>query len=254
MAVKCYLGIVHSETEKQDKQIVRLRIYNKKPECMTGKTGYEGMKNKIDNFRNREHRERRNSGFTLAELLIVVAIIAVLVAIAIPVLNDKLEKARRAVDMHTARSVESILSTAFTDGTIQIHEGSKQYNQGYGAWVMIARDENHLPNQYKGKVKNGTLFCGTNPGVIVNGVEATGDWKDYNNNVEAILTGAGLNIDNLKVTSKGGDDGWDWIVIEIGYSRSGLTYRIYSGFAGQEAGTDQNLKGTTNIEKQTGRT
>ena len=30
MAVKWYLGIVHSETEKQDKEIVRLRIYNKK--------------------------------------------------------------------------------------------------------------------------------------------------------------------------------------------------------------------------------
>ena len=197
---------------------------------------------------------KNKKGFTLAELLIVVAIIAVLVAIAIPILNDKLEKARRAVDMHTARSVESILATAFTDGTIQIHEGSKQYNYGYGAWVMIARDENHLPSQYSGRVKNGTLFCGTNPGVTVNGVEASGDWRVYNNNVESILTGAGLNINSLKVTSKGGEDGWDWIVIEIGYSRSGLTYRIYSGFAGKEAGTDQNPKGTTNIEKQTGRT
>ena len=44
------------------------------------------------------------SGFTLAELLIVVAIIAVLVAIAIPVLTVQLEKAREATDMSSFRA------------------------------------------------------------------------------------------------------------------------------------------------------
>ena len=34
---------------------------------MTGKNGNERVKNKIDNFRNREHRERGNSGFRLAD-------------------------------------------------------------------------------------------------------------------------------------------------------------------------------------------
>ena len=45
-------------------------------------------------------------GFTLAELLIVVAIIAVLVAISIPIFNSQLEKARKAVDMQNARNIE----------------------------------------------------------------------------------------------------------------------------------------------------
>ena len=40
---------------------------------------------------------RSKNGFTLAELLIVVAIIAVLVAVSIPIFNGQLEKARRAV-------------------------------------------------------------------------------------------------------------------------------------------------------------
>ncbi len=45
------------------------------------------------------------SGFTLPELLIVVAIIAVLVAIAISVFNSQLESSRRAVDMANARNI-----------------------------------------------------------------------------------------------------------------------------------------------------
>ena len=43
-------------------------------------------------------------GFTLAELLIVVAIIAVLVAIAIPVFTAQLEKARESTDAANIRA------------------------------------------------------------------------------------------------------------------------------------------------------
>ncbi len=46
-------------------------------------------------------------GFTLAELLIVVAVIGVLVAIAIPVFNKQLEKAREAYDIYTMRQAAS---------------------------------------------------------------------------------------------------------------------------------------------------
>ena len=42
---------------------------------------------------------KRNRGFTLMEMLIVVAIIAVLAAIAIPVFNGSLHKAKVAADM-----------------------------------------------------------------------------------------------------------------------------------------------------------
>ena len=49
-------------------------------------------------------KKNNNKGFTLAELLIVVAIIAVLVAIAIPVFTTQLEKAREATDKANVRS------------------------------------------------------------------------------------------------------------------------------------------------------
>ncbi len=49
-------------------------------------------------------KKMNKKGFTLAELLIVVAIIAVLVAIAIPVFNTQLEKSRETTDVANLRS------------------------------------------------------------------------------------------------------------------------------------------------------
>ncbi len=46
----------------------------------------------------------KNKGFTLMEMLIVVAIIAVLVAVAIPVMSGALHKARVAADKANVRS------------------------------------------------------------------------------------------------------------------------------------------------------
>lgn len=48
--------------------------------------------------------KKNTKGFTLAELLIVVAIIGVLVAISIPIFTAQLEKAREAVDEANIRS------------------------------------------------------------------------------------------------------------------------------------------------------
>ena len=52
-------------------------------------------------------------GFTLAELLIVVAIIAVLVAISIPIFNDQLKKARKAVNESNGRAAYSAIMAEF---------------------------------------------------------------------------------------------------------------------------------------------
>lgn len=55
-------------------------------------------------------------GFTLAELLIVVAIISVLVAISIPIFNSQLEKAREAADIANVRSAYAeIMSAVITE-------------------------------------------------------------------------------------------------------------------------------------------
>ena len=54
----------------------------------------------------------KKKGFTLAELLIVVAIIAVLVGVAIPVFTAQLEKSRESVDLANIRSAYASCTTA----------------------------------------------------------------------------------------------------------------------------------------------
>ena len=54
-------------------------------------------------------RQKKNSGFTLAELLIVVAIVGILVAISIPVFTSQLHKAKVATDEANLRSYYSVL-------------------------------------------------------------------------------------------------------------------------------------------------
>ncbi len=59
--------------------------------------------------------KKNNKGFTLAELLIVVAIIAVIVAISIPILQSKLERARESTDIANMRNARSLASHTMVD-------------------------------------------------------------------------------------------------------------------------------------------
>ena len=64
-------------------------------------------------------KKNNNKGFTLMEMLIVVAIIAVLVAIAIPVFTNQLEKAREATDEANIRSAYAeVMACAMTDSSV----------------------------------------------------------------------------------------------------------------------------------------
>ncbi|MGI6057503.1 MAG: pilin [Bilifractor sp.] len=59
--------------------------------------------------------KKNKKGFTLAELLIVVAIIAVLVAISIPIFTAQLKKARLAANKANARAALSAAMAEFID-------------------------------------------------------------------------------------------------------------------------------------------
>ena len=63
--------------------------------------------------RKHGNRKTKGKGFTLAELLIVVAIIAVLVAISIPIFTSQLHKARVATDWANLRAYYAEIQADF---------------------------------------------------------------------------------------------------------------------------------------------
>ena len=85
--------------------------------------------------------KKNKKGFTLAELLIVVAIIAVLVAISIPIFTAQLEKSREATDAANIRSayaevVAAALSDPDTDCEATVTK--KQTQDGWESELDIA--------------------------------------------------------------------------------------------------------------------
>lgn len=96
---------------------------------------------------------RNKKGFTLAELLIVVAIIAVLVAIAIPIFSSQLEKAREATDMANIRAAYAAVSTdVLTDPKAKDAQNNVEYDNGTYKTTVTATQTK--PNWQSGKTKD----------------------------------------------------------------------------------------------------
>ena len=73
-------------------------------------------------------KRKDRKGFTLAELLVVVAIIAVLVAIAIPIFTSQLEKSREATDAANIRSqYAEVMTDAITNSNGDVNANHDKY-------------------------------------------------------------------------------------------------------------------------------
>ena len=99
--------------------------------------------------------KKNNKGFTLAELLIVVAIIAVLVAIAIPVFTTQLEKSREATDISNVRAAYAEVMAGYlgngaststnTTATVTARQTVKGWQNPANASLMVRVDGSEAP-------------------------------------------------------------------------------------------------------------
>lgn len=150
-------------------------------------------------------RLKKQGGFTLIEMLIVVAIIAILIAIAIPMVNRALESAREATDEANMRAAVGIAMADYMMGDEDNTAAGGTFAAGDGvltsdvsteqiAWYVISPTSGSkngyltktAPTKDKGYGKGTTLGADTvehtnqyvKITVAKDSGEVTGEWAD----------------------------------------------------------------------------
>ena len=121
-------------------------------------------------------KKNNKKGFTLAELLIVVAIIAVLTAIAIPVFTSQLEKSREATDAANLRSAYAEAMAAALDATAPTTPptATVEAKQTVAGWAAAPDfPDNFTVGATTAKSGSWTLAYNTDTNGLITGVTAT---------------------------------------------------------------------------------
>ncbi|MBQ6987406.1 MAG: prepilin-type N-terminal cleavage/methylation domain-containing protein, partial [Oscillibacter sp.] len=137
---------------------------------------------------------KKMAGFTLAELLIVVAIIAILVAIGIPMFNTAMEKSRETADISNLRAAKAAGAVLHMDGmTVPYtgHDATKIPAEGYVCFYDISQGILLDPDDTRVKDASGTVvlkasgkgtaLAGTQPTTEVLMTDGTNEYKPTSN-------------------------------------------------------------------------
>lgn len=158
---------------------------------------------------------KKKSGFTLAELLIVISIIVLLTAISIPLFTSKLEKSRRAVDMSNARNIMAVLASALNAGDIAFTDSTSVniHGESVPSCIAVVVNTTGVTSYVSGNVRvDGIVWSPAQ--------ESTG-----HDRLRKYLESSGINSYTLH-TQSSKDNGWAFYAVLL-YSDG--TMRIASG-------------------------
>ncbi len=98
--------------------------------------------------------KKNNKGFSLVELIIVIAIMAILSAALAPQLMKYIEKSRLSTDESTCKAIESCVNTALTNEGVW-DDVASNWNSGRDLYFYIKRDDASDNLFFKGIAVNG---------------------------------------------------------------------------------------------------
>lgn len=73
-------------------------------------------------FKNLGKKVKSRKGYTLTELIVVVAILGILAAVATPMVLNQVQKSRDAADAASAKSIETAVQLCLADGSLKVDE------------------------------------------------------------------------------------------------------------------------------------
>lgn len=163
----------------------------------------------------KDRKKKDNKGFTLVELVIVVAILAILVGILAPQYTKYVEKSRKSADVSNLENCVTAFKTASADGNAQIPAGKYQITiNTNGTFVTLADASATKP---------------------ADGKDIKADAADGNGKIAADaikeFTGADLNKTKLKsakwTTTENGTDTVTYIAALCIVDNNGATSVVY---------------------------
>jgi len=95
-------------------------------------------------------QKKNNKGFSLVELIVVIAIMAVLIGVIAPQFLGYTDKAKESTDVQNAQALASEIQVIIADGDSAVEEGS---------WTAVATDDTNYPVQTVPEVKSNDSYA-----------------------------------------------------------------------------------------------